>query len=47
MYGGTFNGPKNLRDKCVTVMNNNSDIYRALQFKTTFNIFSLRNDDTV
>ena len=36
--------PKNLRDKRVMVMNNNSEIYGAFQHKTTFHQFSLSTD---
>ena len=36
MYGGTFNGPKKLSEKRVTVMNKNLEIYGACQHKTTF-----------
>ena len=36
MYGRTFNNPKNIHDKRVIVMNNNSEIYRACCHKTTF-----------
>ena len=32
---------KNLRDKCVTIISNNLDIYGACQHKTTFHIFPL------
>ena len=31
---------KNLRDKCATLINNNSDIYGACQHKTAFRRFS-------
>ena len=36
---------KNLRDKCVTVMNKNSEIYGACRHKTTFHQFCLSTDD--
>ena len=38
---------KNLRDKRVTIMNKNSEIYWALRHKTTFHRFILSTDDTV
>ena len=38
---------KRLRDKRVTVMNKNSDIYGACRHKTTFHQFFLSTDDTV
>ena len=38
---------KNIRDKCVTIMNNNLEIYGACRHKTTFYQFSLRTDDPV
>ena len=38
---------KNLRDKRVTVMNKNSDIYGACRHKTTFRQFFLRSYDPV
>ena len=38
---------KELRDKCVTVMNKNSEIYGAYQHKTTFHRFCLSTDDPV
>ena len=37
---------RNIRDKHVTVMNNNSEIFRACRQKTTFNLFFLSTDDT-
>ena len=36
MYGVTFNDPKNLPDKLVTVMSNISEIYGACRHNTTF-----------
>ena len=39
MYGGTFNDPKNMSDKCVTIMNKNSDIYGTCWHKTNFHRF--------
>ena len=36
---------KNLRDKRVTVMNKNSDIYGAYRHKTTFRQIWLSTDD--
>ena len=36
---------RKIRDKCVTVMNNNLDIYRDCRHKTTFQRFFLRTDD--
>ena len=36
---------KKLRDKCVTVMKTNSDIYGAYWHKTNFRWFCLSNDD--
>ena len=36
---------KKLRDKHVTVMNNNSEIYVACRLKTTFRRFFLSTDD--
>ena len=36
---------KNLRDKRVTIMNNNSEIYGAFQHKTIFHRFCLSTDD--
>ena len=47
MYGRTFNNPKNLREKCVTLMNKNSEIYGVCWNKTTFHQFLLSTDDTV
>ena len=47
MYGGTFNNPKNPREKRVTVTNNNSKIYGACWHKTTFHQFYLNTDDLV
>ena len=38
---------KKLRDKCVTVMNKNSEIYGAFRHKTCFYQFSLSIDDHV
>ena len=38
---------KNLRDKRVTVMNKNSEIYEACRHKTTFRRFFLSSDDPV
>ena len=38
---------KNLRDKCVTVMNKNSEICGACRHKTTFHRFCLSTDDPV
>ena len=38
---------KKLRDKCVTVMNKNLDIYGACRHKTSFHRFCLSIDDTV
>ena len=38
---------KNLRDKHVTVMKKNSDIYGACQHKTTFHRFFLSTDDPI
>ena len=38
---------KKLRDKRVTIMNNNSEIYWACQHKTTFHWFCLSTDDPV
>ena len=38
---------KNPRDKCVTLMNINSEIYGAFWLKTTFHQFCIRNDDTI
>ena len=38
---------KNLRDKRITVMNKNSEIYGACQNKTTFCQFFLSTDDPV
>ena len=38
---------KNLRYKCITVMNNNSEIYGAYLHKTTPYQFFLSNNDTV
>ena len=38
---------KKLRDKCVTVMNKNSEIYGAFRHKTTSYQFSLSTDDPV
>ena len=38
---------KNLREKRVTVMNKNSDIYEAFRHKMTFHRFFLSTDDPV
>ena len=38
---------KKLRDKRVTIMNKNSEIYGACRNKTTFHRFFLSTDDTV
>ena len=38
---------KNIRDKRVTIMNNNSEIYGAFRHKTTFYQFFLSTDDPV
>ena len=38
---------KNICDKLVTIMNNNSEIYGACRQKTTFHQFCLSSDDTV
>ena len=38
---------KKLRDKCVTVMNKNSEIYEDFRHKTTFRRFFLSTDDPV
>ena len=38
---------KKLRDKHVTVMNKNLEIYGACRHKTTFNQFYLSTDDSV
>ena len=38
---------KNLRDKRVTVMNKNSEIYGAFRHKTTFHRFCLITDDPI
>ena len=47
MYGGTFNYPKNLHDKHVTVMDNNSEIYGACWHKATFHKSYLSTDNPV
>ena len=47
MYGGTFNDPKNLHGKRVTVVNKNSDIYKACRIKTNFCQFCLSTYDTM
>ena len=47
MYAGTLKDPENLRDKCVTIMNKNTDIYGAFRHKTTFRQFWLSTDDPV
>ena len=39
--------PKTLRDKRVTIMNKNSEIYGACQHKTTFHQFCLSTNDPV
>ena len=36
---------KYLRDKLITIMNNNSEIYGAIRNKTTFRRFFLSTDD--
>ena len=36
---------KKICDKCVTVMNKNSEIYGNLRHKTTFHPFCLSTDD--
>ena len=38
---------KKLREKCVTVMNKNSEIYGAFRHKTTSYQFFLSTDDPV
>ena len=38
---------KNLHDKCVTIMNKNSEIYGAYRHKTTFYQFFLSTDDPI
>ena len=38
---------KKLRDKCVTLTNNNSEIYGAFRYKMTFNLFFISNYDPV
>ena len=38
---------KKLRDKSVTIMNYNSDIYWACHHQTTFHHFFLSTDDTI
>ena len=38
---------KKLRDKRVTVVNKNSEIYRACRYKMTFHRFCLSTDDPV
>ena len=38
---------KRLRDKRVTIMNKNSEIYGACRHKTCFHIFCLSTDDPV
>ena len=38
---------KNLRDRRVTIVNNNSEIYGACQRKTTFHRFFLSTDDPI
>ena len=47
MYGGIFNYPKKSRDKHITVMNNNLEIYRACHQKMTFRQFCLSTDDPI
>ena len=36
---------KEIRDKCITIMNKNSEIYKACRHKTTFYQFFLSTDD--
>ena len=38
---------KNLREKCVTIMNNHSEIDGDFRYKTTFRQFFLSTDDPV
>ena len=38
---------KNIREKCVTIMNKNLEIYGACRHKTTFYYFFLSTDDPV
>ena len=38
---------KKLRDKCVTIMNKNSETYGACRHKTCFHRFFLSTDDPV
>ena len=38
---------KNIHEKYATLINKNSEIYRACRHKTTFNHFLLSTDDTV
>ena len=38
---------KKLREKCVTIMNKNSEVYWACRHKTTFDQFFLSTDDPV
>ena len=47
MYGGTFKDPKNLRDKHVTFMKNNLEIYGDFQHRTTFHQVRLSTYDPV
>ena len=47
MHEGTFNDTKNLRDKRVTVIDKNLEIYGACQPKTTFYWYCLRPNDPV
>ena len=46
-YGETFNDPKKLRDKRVTVMNKRSEIYWAYRHKTNFRWIFLITDSPV
>ena len=45
MYVVTYNDPKKLRDKHVTVMNKNLEIHGDCWQKTTFRQFFLITDD--
>ena len=47
MYAGDFNDPEMLRDKRVTVMNKNPEIYGTFRNMTRFHRFCLSTDDTV
>ena len=47
MHGGTFKVLKKLRDKRVTLMNRNSDIYGVFQEKPISIYFLLRTDDPI